>query len=132
MLGGADPAPVGNPDHHRCGEPVPGTVADAGDVADHLVVGRVGEPHELHLRDGPHAAQGQAEGRPHDARLGHGRIDHPLFSVPLLQAVGDPEHPSRSSDVLTEDDDSWITAQGLIEGLVDSLGHVEDGHGGSS
>ena len=42
------------------------------------------------------------------ATLGDGRVDHPVLTVFLLQAIGAAEHTSEITDVLTESHHAWV------------------------
>ncbi len=128
VLGGPDPASVRHANDQRGAETVTGPIADPSHVTDDLVVGRVGESHELDLHHRPHPSHRQTEGSAHDARLGHRRIHHSIRSVPLLQPVGDAEDPAGATHVLSEHHHGRIGGQGQIERLVDGPGEIEDGH----
>ena len=97
-------------------------------MAHQLVVGRVGEPHELDLGDGSKTGHRQAEGGADDSRLGHRRVHHPLLAETLDKTVGDAEDASGAAHVLPHEQDPVVGLHLEAERIVEGLSHVHLGH----
>ena len=69
VFGGTDPATKGNPDHQRCREPVVAAIAEATDVADDLVVCRIGKTEELDLGNRAQTGNRHPEGGTDDSPI---------------------------------------------------------------
>ena len=83
-------------------------------MADDLVVRRIAEPHELHLRDRSHPGHSQTEGCSDDPGLRDRRVDDPLVAVALTQPVGHPEDPAGPAHILTEEDHAGIGGERVV------------------
>ena len=90
--------------------------------------GLVGESEELHLGDGNHAGDGQADGRSCDGPFGKWHVDDPVLAELFEESLGDPEDTAGAGDVLAQDDDPVVAPHLGVEAFVDRLEHVQFGH----
>jgi hypothetical protein len=125
VLRGADARAVRHPDGQRAGEPAARPRPHACGVGDQLVERRVGEAHELDLRDGPEAVGRHPDGRPGDAGLRERRVDDPVPAELVDQALGRAEDAAVLADVLAEDDDAVVAGEFRAQALADGADEVE-------
>ena len=111
VLRGAHPAGERDADDQRRTLPATGAEPVLGDVADHLVEGRVGEALELHLGHRMPSGQGQPQRDTGDGRLSQRRIEHPLRTELGLEAVGHAEHTAQRTDVLAQHEHPGVVGQ---------------------
>src|SRR3954469_6601564 len=106
----------------------PSARAHLGQLRHDLVEGRVDEAVELDLAHGAVATQCHADGGADDARLGQRRVDHPVLTEVLLQAVRHPEDPAELADVLAHQDDLGVGLHRGAQAGVDAPGERDRRH----
>ena len=122
-------AAIRHADHHRRAEGPVRAVAQAADLADDLVEGRVREVGELHLGDRSQAVDGGAHGCAGDHRLGERGVEDALVAVFGPQPIGRPEDATLLANVLAEDHHVRIALHLLVHAGADRLQDVHVGHG---
>ena len=128
-LPAADAAAAGRADHDRRREITGAAIADAREFARDLVHGRIDVVGELDLGDGLQAVHRHADGRGDDAAFGDRRVEHAMFAVLSLQAVGDAEHAAEVTHVFAHHDHRRIARHHHVHGGVQGLDHVHLCHG---
>jgi hypothetical protein len=92
-------------------------------VTNDLVECGVGEPIELNLWDRPKPSYREADCDADDTRLGERCIKAPLLTKLVLQAIGDPEHATYPTDILSEHQDAFVFTERFAKRGVNGLHH---------
>ena len=127
-LPAADAAAARRADHDGRGEIAGAAITDARQLARDLVHGRVDVVGELDFGDGLQAVHRHADGRGDDAAFGDRRVEHAMFAVLSLQAVGDAEHAAEIAHVFAHDDHGRVARHHDVHGGVQGLDHVHLRH----
>ena len=102
--------------------------AHLGGLGNELVDGGEDEVDELDLDDGAQAGEGGADGGAGEAGLGEGGVEDTLGAELVEQALGDAEDAS-GLDVLAQQDDALVVAQGVAQAFAERLGQGHLAHG---
>ena len=89
-------------------------------VAD-LVHGAADEVHELKFGDRTHAGERRAEGRAHDGGFCDRRVDDPLGTEAVNEAVGDFEGAAVDADVFADAEDGGVALHFFPDSLADGF-----------
>ena len=116
-----------HPDDDRDAQLPSGHVAHRGRVVDHLVEREQAEVDRHHLDDRPHPAEGGADPRADEGRLGERGVPHALGAELVEQPEADGERASVAPDVLAHQEDPFVRrervahrcAHGLAVGELD-------------
>lgn len=100
-------------------------------LINQLIECRIHIVSKLYLGYGSHTLRRAADGEPHDALFGQGRVEDAFRAKGCRQVAGTPKHTAKC-DILAEDECSRGGLEGMREGSVDGLEEVEAGGGAIS
>ena len=98
----------GHADDERNAELAARHVAQRGGIVDDLIQGEQAEVDRHHLHDRPHAADGCADARTDEGRLGERRVAHALRPELLEQSFAARVRAAVAAHILTHEEDTRI------------------------